>query len=252
MNHLRAATRGVLQQVEEHTGRPVQFMRDDGLKVMATLQMARNGASYHVLRYRPTDQPIDYLVAHQAGFILRLYENEPAHRFDFAPGNTAVGLMAALIPEGRPLAAPDAQALPEFAEFTAQWALMNLRSLPVGMRVDSWIATTLSDLWDLQKASLATQQQENVAVISYRLGGLSAPRSLLGMLAAYALFADRLLGTAGYAVPYRASGLYEHGADLLQTWDDTDPAATHDTELIDRWAALCGLVGHYDWKPFTP
>lgn len=252
MNNLRAATRGVLQSVEEVTGRPIQFMRDDSLKVMATLQMARQGASFHVLRYRPSDSPLDYLVVQQAAFILRLYENDPAQRFDFVPSDTAGGLMESLIPAGRPLAGADAKALPEFAKFTAQWALMNVRSLPVGMRVDAWINATLPDLHDLQRASLSAQQQENVQVLSYRLGGLSAPRLLLGMLAAYAMFVDRLYGTQGYAVPYRAGGLQDHGAELLQAWDAIDAGATHDIELIDRWAALSGLAGQYNWIPFRP
>ena len=252
MNHLRAATRAVLQQVEERTGRPVQFLRDDGLKVMAALQMARNGASFHVLRYRPSDSPVDYLIAHQAAFILRLYENEPARRFDFSPEDSATALMESLIPAGRPLAGPDAEALPDFAKFTAQWALINLRSLPVGMRVDAWIAETLPDLRDLQRASLEAQQQENVAALSYRRGGLALPRPTIALVAAFAQFVDRLYASTRFAVPYRAAGLGDQGAELLGAWDAIDAAATHDVELIDRWAALCGLAGHYSWIPFRP
>jgi hypothetical protein len=227
-------------------------MRDEDLRVMAQLQMARQGASFHVLRYRPSDAPLDYLVVHQAAFILRLYENDPVRRFDFTPSDTAAGLMEALIPAGKPLAGPDAAALPEFAKFTAHWALMNARSLPVGMRIDAWIDASFPDLRDLQRAYLATQQQENVQVLSYRQGGLSVPRVLLGMLAAYAMFVDRLYGTTGYSVPYRAAGLQEQGAELLQAWDTIDMDVAHDTDLIDRWAALCGLTGHYNWIPFRP
>lgn len=52
MKHLLAATRGILKRVEEQTGKSIQFMRDEKLSLLATLQMARNGADYHVLRYR--------------------------------------------------------------------------------------------------------------------------------------------------------------------------------------------------------
>jgi hypothetical protein len=252
MNHLRAATKGVLQQVEERTGRSVQFLRDDSLKVMATFQMARDGASYHVLRHRPTDDPIDYLVVHQAAFVLRLYENPADRRFDFAPRDSAAGLMETLIAAGRPLSPSDAEALSAFARFTAHWTLLNLRSFPVGMRVDAWIDATLPDLRDLQRASLAVQQQESVASLSFRQGGLSLPRMTIALVATYAMFVDRLFGTTGYAVPYRAGGVSDMGNALLQAWDDIDAAATHDTELIDRWAALCGLSGQYDWIPFRP
>ncbi len=43
----------------------------------ATLRMARNGAPAHVLQYRPSNDPIDYWVAYQAGFALRLFELPP-------------------------------------------------------------------------------------------------------------------------------------------------------------------------------
>src|SRR5450755_2989240 len=89
MQHLRAATKGILKRVEERTGKSIEFMRDEKLSLLATLQMARNGAEFHVLRYRPTDEPLDYMVAFQAGFVLRLFENEPSKRFDFAPSPTA-------------------------------------------------------------------------------------------------------------------------------------------------------------------
>jgi hypothetical protein len=252
MNHLRAATKNVLKLVEERTDRPVQFLRDESLKVMASFQMARNGATSHILRYRPTDDPIDYLVVHQAAFALRLYENEPDQRFDFTGEDTAAKLMSTLIPGGRPLPASDAKLLPEFARFTAHWALMNLRSFPVGMRIDAWIDTSVPDLRDLQRATLEVQQQQNVASLSYRRGGMSLPRPTIGLVAAYALFVDRLCVSTCFAIPYKAAGMIEQGAELLQAWDTIDTSPTHDIELIDLWASLCGLSGHYDWIPFKP
>ena len=41
------------------------------------------GAAYHVLRFKPTNEPIDYFVCYQAGFLLRLFANSPTQRFDF-------------------------------------------------------------------------------------------------------------------------------------------------------------------------
>lgn len=50
-------------------------MRDEKLSLLATLQMARNGANFHVL---PSNEPFDYVVAFQAAFVLRLFEIEPS------------------------------------------------------------------------------------------------------------------------------------------------------------------------------
>ncbi len=70
MLNLRSATRQILQSVEDKTGKSVQLMQDDNLSVLATLQMARHGAGFHILRYKPTNDPLDYLITFQAGYVL--------------------------------------------------------------------------------------------------------------------------------------------------------------------------------------
>ena len=52
MQYLQSVTKGILKRVEEVTGKSIQFMRDENLAVLSTLQIARHGAEFHVLRYR--------------------------------------------------------------------------------------------------------------------------------------------------------------------------------------------------------
>lgn len=52
-------------------------MRDEPLPVLSTLQIARDGADFHVLRYQSSDKPTDCLVAYQAYFALRMFVNPP-------------------------------------------------------------------------------------------------------------------------------------------------------------------------------
>lgn len=252
MKNLRAVTREVLRQVEERSGKPIQFMRDDQLSLLTSLQMARNGADFHVLRYRPTNDPLDYLIAYQAGFVLRLFENEPANRCDFAPQPRAEHDVEVLIATGQPLTDDDRQTLPQFAKFIAQWSLLNLRSLPIGMRIDRWIATDYPELLELQAASIATQQQQNVAVFAHRVGRLTVPTTLMGAIAAYALFAERLLGTGSYAIPYEAAGVIGDGRELLRLWDETPADARHDVALVDAWASASSMSDWYRWIPYRP
>ena len=70
---------GILQRVETLSGRPVEFKPDSSLTLRATLQLARNGAPTHVLRYRPSNEPLDYWVAYQAGYMLRLFATSLGH-----------------------------------------------------------------------------------------------------------------------------------------------------------------------------
>ncbi len=67
MKDLRAVTRKVLRQVEDLSGKGIEFMREDDLPVLTTMQTARRGAPYHVVRYRPSNEPLDYFIAYQAG-----------------------------------------------------------------------------------------------------------------------------------------------------------------------------------------
>lgn len=252
MDHLRATTKGILRRVEELSGKSIQFMRDDKLPLLASLQMARHGAGFHVLRYRPNDEPLDYLIAYQAGFILRLFELPSDLRFDFAPAPQASKHVELLMATGQPLGDTEKKVLPDYAAFVAQWALLNLRSLPIGMRIDQWIAAEHPDLRELQSASIAAQQRQNMGILSQKVGKLTVPTTLMGPIAAYALFADRMAGSKGFVIPFEAAGLLQHGQTLLDIWDTTPADPAHDCSLVDRWASASGTNGWYTWIPYRP
>lgn len=252
MLNLRAATKGILARVQERTGKSIQFMRDEQLKVLATLQMARNGAGFHVLRYSPSNEPLDYLIVYQAGYVLRLFENEPSERFDFAPKPDAGKEVAALVAPTLSMSPADREVLPKFSDAVAQWALMTLRSLPIGLRIDRWIADEYPELKELQRDSIAVQQQQNMGVVAFKMAKLTVPTTLLALPAAHALFADLLDADASFAVPFEATGLLSLGKELMRVWDEVPADAAHDRELVDRWAHALGMTGWYDWIPYRP
>jgi hypothetical protein len=252
VNNLRAATKDILRLVADLSGRSVQLMRDDTLKVFSTLVTARHGSPYHVLRYQPSNDPLDYWFAYQAGFLIRLFNCPPESRFDFVPDPDANQKVLELIGLGRKLPPDERETAKGFADVVAQWALMNLRSLSIGMRVDAWIAETYPTLRELQAPALERNLQSNLNVIGQRLGKLSVPSQFLGMDAAYALFAERLLGTDEFTIPYEAAGALDAGRDLLAILDATPAAPDHDCELVDRWAQRLGMNGWYRWQPYEP
>jgi hypothetical protein len=250
MKGLLPSTRKILALVEDRTGVPIEFMRDDSMDLLATLQLARHGASFHVLRYKPSDTPIDYFVAFQAGFALRLVDNPPDQRFDFSPSPSADEQAYVLLTAAQGLNTSDREAAPALAKSVAQWALLTLRSLPVGMRIDQWIALEYPELRDLQSAGIAVQQQQNVGVMSFSLGHLTIPTNLLGMLAAYAFFADELAGGRRYAIPFEATGSSDLGRELFRTWNEMPAEPQRDCELVDAWASLLGMRDWYSWISF--
>ena len=243
---------GILHRVEILSGRPVEFKPDSSLTLRATLQMARNGAPAHVLRYRPSNDPLDYWVAYQAGYALRLFELPPAERFDFAGTGDGAEHVQTLLTTGQPLMESDRATLPKFAQATVHWAMLNLRSYAIGMRIDQWLAEAHPSLGDLQRTGIDAMQQENLKLLAHGVGNLSIPVPLLAPVAAYALFADRLANSSSYAIPYRAAGVLEAGGQLLGLIDSipTDPG--HDRALVDAWASAIGMNGWYAWIPYKP
>lgn len=252
MKNLRPETMGILQRVETLSGRPVEFKPDSSLSLKATLRMARNGAPAHVLQYRPSNDPIDYWVAYQAGFALRLFQLPPAERFDFVGTGDGAAQVQSLLTTGQRLTETDQTNAPKFAELTLHWALMNLRSFAIGMRIDQWIADEFPMLKADQAAGLDALQQENLKLLSQRVGNLCIPVPLLAPVAACAVFTDRLLNTSIYAIPYRGAGVLEPGKELIRLSDSIDSSPAHDRDLVDAWAASIGMAGWYTWKPYKP
>jgi hypothetical protein len=250
MKKLLGVTKRMLAQVEAVTGKPVQFLRDEHLPILSTLQLARDGAPCHVLRYKPTDSPLDYLIVFQASFALRLYDNPPDGRFDFTETGQASTDINQLLTVGAALDTESQRVLPVFARMVEEWAMMTLRSMPVGFRIDTEIAKTMPDLREQQAESIKGQLEKNLPILSFSKGRLTVPHQLLAMPAAYAYFAETLLGKSGQTIPYDALGLSEPAAALLGELDASTPDGTTDRALTDRCARHLGMTNWYQWVPY--
>lgn len=68
-------TTDVLKQVEERSGAPVDITADPSLTTYARIKIARGSATHHILTYNPTKPGVNYHIAYQCGFVLRLFEN---------------------------------------------------------------------------------------------------------------------------------------------------------------------------------
>ena len=116
MKNLRPETTGILERVELLSGRPVQFKPDSSLPLRATLKTARDGAEAHVLHYRPSNEPLDYWAAFQAGYLLRMFELPQDQRFDFKGTGQGLEQVHAMLETGINLDDSDRSVLPEFAQ----------------------------------------------------------------------------------------------------------------------------------------
>lgn len=251
MQKLLPVTQKIVQQVEDLSGCPVTFEPDGGLAVQASLQMARNGAKTHVLRYRPNNLPLDYWVAYQCGFALRFFNLPPDQRFDLVSTGEGIDQVRSMLTTGLALDEADMLRVEPFSAQVQQWAMLNLRSYPVGMRIDQWIHDEFPELRAMQRQGLNQVQQENLNLMSMTIGKLSIPVPLLAPVAAYALFADQLLGDTTFAVPWRGAGAISGGTELLDIWRRLPTGNEHDRDLIDAWATAMGIAHWFGWRQYT-
>lgn len=246
---------GVLQQVEQLSGKPVPIYPDPDLSVLARLARARGGEPFHVLTYKPDAQGLDYVVAYQGAFALRFYQTPPPARFDFAgtqQGHDAVKRMV-IEPGGviEKMGLPPSVVEPLVSQFY-DGLMAQLRSYPIGIRIDRWIAATLPALRADQRASIDEQIRTNIQALSPHIRAIAPPvvfNANAAMNAAYACFADRLLENPAYSVPYVSVGVLERGRALLDILDEVPDDPTHDKDLVDAWAVELGISDWIAWIP---
>lgn len=241
--------------MEEATGCPVHVVADASLKTLATVKMARGAVPIHVITYNPSvGTAPDYVICFQCGFILRLFSNSPFERVDFAGsahGRHLATKAASSHAEIRKLPPP---ALQQYVDHVFDGLMTQLRSVPVGLRIDAWVREEYPDLLDLQQVYVMRQLQDNQQVLSPQVRR-SSPSPLyeasVTMNAAFAEYWARALGQPPVSLPYAATGARQAGKELLTIWDEMPPAPNHDRALIDAWGTHLRLNGWYDWIPYT-
>ncbi len=249
-----AATREILQLVEQKTGKKVELLTNTSLPVLATVKMARGAIPFHLITYNPNKRGIDYNIAYQCGFILRLYENLPSERFEFASKGTGQNLVYRALEGNKKIRKMGLRepAIRQFAEQIFNGLMTQLRSVPVGLRIDKWLWDSYSALRDAQKVSITRQQQDNVQSLSHEIRA-TVPTTVFAantaMNAAYALFCDRLLEKELYIIPYRTVGFENSGERLLEIASEVSEDAMFDRQLIDLWGDELEISDWYRWLP---
>lgn len=244
----------VLALVEKTTGKPVETLPDPTMQTYASIKTARGPMHAHVLTYNPERPGVGYHIAYQCGFVLRLYDNPAEERYEFGGSRAGREAVRGLVATGvaKRMRLPEAAA-EQLTDQFLDGLLTQLRSLPIGMRIDRWLMDAYPALRDAQEDSIDRQQQENVQGLSPQIKQMAPPVIYSGnasMNAAYALFCERLLSASQYFIPYRSAGFKKPARALLAVWDEFPTDARHDRELVDAWGEELGVSDWYQWVPF--
>jgi hypothetical protein len=248
----RSETQRVLAQVEGLTGRPVVVQPDPSLRTIAKSTPARANAPAHAIIYNPAYEPlIDYLVCSQCGYLLRVFEAPDQARFDLVGtwrGRKDVEkLLAEQVRHNRLNYPKSAQE--NLRDQFFDGLMLQLRSVPVGLRVDEWVRRELPGVVEQQRVAVIRQLTENTAVLRPDVRNLAPAKvydASAGMNAAFAAYWSRAWNDRGHAVPYKAAGLLARGEELLSVFDTTPAEPAADRQLVDAWGQHLGLAGWYE------
>ena len=252
---LSATTQKVIKLVEEKTGFPVHVEPDSSLPPaqLARVVVARADLHLHRILHRP-DASADYLICHQCGFILRLFSVPPDERFELTFAEQADEEIRRLVERHPLIGQLPAEAAATLVKMLRDGLLNHLRSTPVGMRVDEWIAADFPELADLQRRALLRELEDAATTLAPRFRQVSPDpiyRPTQVISAAFAQFWAGRLNQAQIALPYKAAGFLPAGEGLLAIWHSIPGDAGHDRQLVDAWAEKLGLANWHRWVPYS-
>jgi hypothetical protein len=125
---------------------------------------------------------------------------------------------------------------------------MQLRTIPIAIRIDDWINRQYPVLRALQRKSNERQLQEAMQSLGPSIRAF-APQPIIdanvSMSCAFAKFWASTWNEPEIALPFIAAGYGKVGDDLLELVQSSDLSPEADRELVNRWAERLDLTRWY-------
>ncbi len=227
--HLSPSIKNIIQTVEDLSGRPVVVQEDASLSVISTVTTARGSAPFHLVRHKPVGELLNYTLAYQLGFLVRLFSLPKDDRWETSASD-----------EERALAIKESglsELDPQLASSLLDSIIIQLRSCVVGFKVDEWIAESYPELKPEQEASAHEQLKQNAMSLSPEIRS-QYPRKLIDtnstMNAAYAKYWSGRLDDPQILLPYESLGYTKDANALYDVFLDTGDDPSFDRTLDDQ------------------
>jgi hypothetical protein len=232
-----------IERVEAASGKPVILQSDPKFAGHATIKIATKDQPAHLLLYKPEQESVlPYLVAYECEFALRTIQADPSTQFNLASKPSMQQEVLELMQrhhQGR-----DDIPIPQLAKRFGDGLGLQLRSMPITMRIDKLLHDAHPELTELQHESIDRQLQENMGALNPR-SKVIAPDEIIrpnaSMNAAFAKFFAGLWTAPMIFAPYVAAGYADAASALLALNEQIPATSDHDRELVDAWAKYTGL-----------
>jgi hypothetical protein len=249
-------TQAVTEKVGAVSGYPVVVQPDPLLPTLAKVRMARGAVPFHTVFFNSASGlGQEYLICFQCGHILRAFSVPAPGRVDFVgkqSGRDAVGKLIKNTINRQILSALGQAGLDRLRDQMFDGLMPQLRSMPVGLRVDAWITREYPELAEQQREAAARQLNDNAASLQPEVRQMTPPkvyRPSLTMNAAFAEYWAGRMGQPQLTLPYKATNFLDSGKRLLSIFEKVPDDPAEDRRLIDAWAGELGLAGWYEWVP---
>jgi hypothetical protein len=244
------AQQAALESLEQLGGKPVVLREQPQLSNHAKIHVAAADEHAHVLTYNPTAaSQLPYLVCFQCGLAERALRSARDERFNVASTPETYGRVQRLVREKKTI--PE-EMVATYSQMITDGLGTQLRSMPVGIRIDRVLYQSQPELRDMQRVIAERQLKESVGCLSPSIRAM-APELIfnasVAMNAALALEWSRLWNDDAHVVPYRLAGHTAVGERLLESLDAIPDTPHHDRELVSSWAEILGVAGLYEIGP---
>ncbi len=255
---LLPATKQLIREVEERTGRLIEIQPEPGIRGRgrAVYVVTDQDPRRHLIVYAPVERLLlDHLVAHQCGHILRFAEAEPIERV--VPVMTEPRIEMAtrqLASELQPLL-NTVWTPTESREALTGWfgaTIAGLTDSPSDVRVERWIRREYPYLREVQTRSLLQQAYSLNKTLGRSVEKATPPtiwRASVATNYAFVKSTAQLLDRRDLVDEYRFSSLRGLGEELLAIVDsEGDAGLAGDHRISNLWAAALGLSGWFEWR----
>jgi hypothetical protein len=245
------ASKLIEEKLAAASGKSVLMQRDPNCSGHASIKIASHEDSAHVLRYKPElEAELPYLSAFQCGLALRSIQAKTVNRFDLASTPVMGHEVKQMIEEHlrKTGSAVPMSMVPQLCQQLGHGLGLQLRSMPIAIRVDEWLHRDYPALAELQRKSIERQLQEAMHALGPSVRAFAPQRIIdanVGMSCAFAKFWASTWNEPEVAIPFTSAGYGKIGDELLGLVQSLDRSPDGDRELVNKWAERLGLAGWF-------
>lgn len=245
----------ILEQTEVLTGKPIEFVEDERLSVLASVRIARSSMPAHVIRFRKADPVLlAHLVAHECGHVQRVYAAPPDKRLAPVTKSRHTDLVFRLLAADPcvTLDTMDEQQAREMLTIWHQGMVNQVVNLNVDYRIESWLYREYPGIRTNQEKSIGLQVQMSVAGLAPDVRRHTPHLLYEGSNAvnyAYLRSVGIMLGR-NLVRDYTDPTIVELGKGLAAVLEEPDTGFDGDVRESNQWAAMLGISDWFDWQAF--